>query len=530
MKTFISIIVAAFMLYLAQGAYAQGTCGVSPLGGFCEGRTIQYYAGGRWDPQVTLSPANAGVVVSSSGLNFTITWSNSFVTSGCSRNDVRITVANADGSNSCTTDAGLIIIHKKPTLSITGNPTISPVNSWTNEYQTTTYTVSGSCFSSISSWTMPSGWNIVSASGSSIDVKPEPGATCSGIIKAKVQYGNGCTEDVPITVSLNPLAYSTITNHLQTTGTWPPLEICPTDDIILDAHMSNFCNANQNIFLEWTVCNSSWTPMSASGAWLTPPQYSALGGLSYLNIRTFLANHLGLLNPPPGFYKLKLAVGNGLLWNERNMHIEIKPPSGIPAPGSFAAMNATPKGAGSSTAQAMWNGNTSDFYEIIYETSDSPLFPHPGTITSSTGCFNTTLTFGPPNVYTFISGLPLGHHFRYKIRECPCGTWTPWSNIVQLQPAMDIKEINGQKNLDISVAPNPFSENLTIIFDLLSETDVTIRMIDITGRQVKLVNAKKYNVGENRVNISTADFAAGLYQVIVTTNTGSYIHKVLCNK
>ena len=66
--------------------------------------------------------------------------------------------------------------------------------------------------------------------------------------------------------------------------------------------------------------------------------------------------------------------------------------------------------------------------------------------------------------------------------------------------------------------PNPTSTNSVASFNLIEAADVTINVIDVTGKVVAAINAGNMISGSNTVTIETADFAAGMYNVVISAN------------
>lgn len=64
--------------------------------------------------------------------------------------------------------------------------------------------------------------------------------------------------------------------------------------------------------------------------------------------------------------------------------------------------------------------------------------------------------------------------------------------------------------------PNPTTDNAVASFNLTEAADVTISVYDITGKLISTINAGNMISGENTVIIETADFAAGMYNVVIS--------------
>ena len=82
--------------------------------------------------------------------------------------------------------------------------------------------------------------------------------------------------------------------------------------------------------------------------------------------------------------------------------------------------------------------------------------------------------------------------------------------------ATDVKEVNNAIN-QITVYPNPASENVIVSFDLLNTNDVQIDLIDITGKTIRATNSMRFAAGMNEISLNTADITQGIYFVKVST-------------
>lgn len=71
---------------------------------------------------------------------------------------------------------------------------------------------------------------------------------------------------------------------------------------------------------------------------------------------------------------------------------------------------------------------------------------------------------------------------------------------------------------NITLYPNPFTENLNISFNSINNEKIEIRLYDITG---KLILNKDYSIstGNNSINVNTTDLSGGVY-VINIQNSG----------
>jgi len=77
--------------------------------------------------------------------------------------------------------------------------------------------------------------------------------------------------------------------------------------------------------------------------------------------------------------------------------------------------------------------------------------------------------------------------------------------VTQQQPVdISTSSINKVDNSKINIGkiyPNPVNKNSTIEINLKSNSSVSIKIYDISGREVKSISKKHYLAGENSIKI-----------------------------
>ena len=68
--------------------------------------------------------------------------------------------------------------------------------------------------------------------------------------------------------------------------------------------------------------------------------------------------------------------------------------------------------------------------------------------------------------------------------------------------------------------PNPFNPSTLIKFDILKTGNVTIKIYDITGREVSVLVNEVKTPGSYRVRFNAVNLSSGIY--FYTMNTGDY--------
>lgn len=85
------------------------------------------------------------------------------------------------------------------------------------------------------------------------------------------------------------------------------------------------------------------------------------------------------------------------------------------------------------------------------------------------------------------------------------------------------------KDAKLSVYPNPFTDEVTIAFDLKSTSDVNLVIYDMSGRIVKTVQKANQKSGLNNLTIQAKDLKTGTYFYSLKTNASQLSGKLIKN-
>jgi len=126
----------------------------------------------------------------------------------------------------------------------------------------------------------------------------------------------------------------------------------------------------------------------------------------------------------------------------------------------------------------------------------------PDSIKTDTGCFYVILGCLPPNTLDTCTAL--------------CPYFTPTVN-----PIIVNTEEEALKEQVFNIYPNPFKHQLSIEFELIKQELVTIKLLDMMGREVQQIIANEnLPKGKHLVNITTDNLPLGLY--FVKIQVGNY--------
>jgi hypothetical protein len=86
------------------------------------------------------------------------------------------------------------------------------------------------------------------------------------------------------------------------------------------------------------------------------------------------------------------------------------------------------------------------------------------------------------------------------------------------------------ESMNVTLYPNPASNNATIAYTLNTESTVTIEVRDLSGKLVYSSNEGNQNTGANTASIATDKFAEGMYTYTLTANGSQVTNKFIVKK
>lgn len=78
-----------------------------------------------------------------------------------------------------------------------------------------------------------------------------------------------------------------------------------------------------------------------------------------------------------------------------------------------------------------------------------------------------------------------------------------------------------------NVNPNPANQSINISFDLNEDAVVTLKLTDLTGKNILTQEVQNYNKGENNYVISANLLDNGIYFIELSTNQMHTVKKVV---
>lgn len=93
------------------------------------------------------------------------------------------------------------------------------------------------------------------------------------------------------------------------------------------------------------------------------------------------------------------------------------------------------------------------------------------------------------------------------------GIYQIWAASIDLN-TIGIRKIDSEAPDKFSLDqnfPNPFNPNTSITYQLMYNSDVSLKIYDLTGKEVMTLVNEKQNVGKYTVTFSGADLSSGFY-------------------
>jgi hypothetical protein len=85
-------------------------------------------------------------------------------------------------------------------------------------------------------------------------------------------------------------------------------------------------------------------------------------------------------------------------------------------------------------------------------------------------------------------------------------------------------------NANMNLFPNPATDKATLSFSLTNSANVQVSIVDALGRTVANVVNSKMDKGQQTLDISTANYAPGVYNVIIKTDAGTATQRLTVTK
>jgi hypothetical protein len=95
---------------------------------------------------------------------------------------------------------------------------------------------------------------------------------------------------------------------------------------------------------------------------------------------------------------------------------------------------------------------------------------------------------------------------------------------------MNVQEAMQVFGLDFMVYPNPASDRVTIGFNNANHSEVTIDLLDISGKIIERIASRELPAGMQTINWNTSNTARGMYFVRVSSNAQSITRPLILSE
>jgi len=164
-----------------------------------------------------------------------------------------------------------------------------------------------------------------------------------------------------------------------------------------------------------------------------------------------------------------------------------------------------------STWTSIWNKSGAD----LATAAMSPIL-NPGT-SSASGYFIPTTNADWVTHHVDITSVPSSALIAFK-NTSNGGNYIFLDDVIATPYTLNVNNVNAAAN--IALYPNPAKDAATLEFTLATTGNVQVTVVDVIGRTVASIANGNMNAGTQKVQINTADLAAGVYTVKISTDNG----------
>jgi hypothetical protein len=138
---------------------------------------------------------------------------------------------------------------------------------------------------------------------------------------------------------------------------------------------------------------------------------------------------------------------------------------------------------------------------------------------------------GGPSTHFFCWGTARDHDNSNRGRDDEQWWLFPEEPIIALNfdQSLTIQGVDLIEN-SFQTYPNPAQENLTVVFALITDTDVALEITDLSGKVVEKLLLGTLNQGHNKVDLSTTNLSNGMYHITIVTHNGKMTKKFVVQK
>ncbi|MFM2224346.1 MAG: hypothetical protein RJA07_548 [Bacteroidota bacterium] len=476
-----------------------------------------------------------------------------------------LTVSNdtiCNGGTVSVTASGANTYFWSPSKGLNSNSTATVIASPT---VTTTYTVyTTNTTNHCTAWAQ----DTILVLGASTNIAVSPTKICLGIPQ-KLTASGGRNYTWSPTSGISNSTHDTVTAFFTTPTTYTITTHDTIGGIACTASKNVFINVNSlpNISINKTaVCNGKATNITASGA--NTYNWNPSTGLANPNVATVSAT----LTSPTSYIITGTNNSTGCS-DTIHVNIAVNPNPNVTLNNSNVTIcqgSSTPiiaNGANTYNWSPTANLSPSSGANVTASPISSQTYTVTG-IASATGCSNTAsivVNVNPLPDATFTTSLNItdvtftssifGSTYNWSFGDgsanstqaSPTHTYTQNGNYTACLTITDNNScsdstcqtivitnvgINQPKLIvnNVSISPNPATDNCLLQFSLAKKSTITIDVIDVLGRKIAAILSKPLAATEHQINIKTTDWASGIYFIKIQNAEGQSIVQKLVKR
>ncbi|MDX2247260.1 MAG: alpha-amylase family glycosyl hydrolase [Bacteroidia bacterium] len=150
------------------------------------------------------------------------------------------------------------------------------------------------------------------------------------------------------------------------------------------------------------------------------------------------------------------------------------------------------------------------------------------------GNFDVTFASGNPNFqhtgwwYNYLTGDSINITNTQSALGLQPGEYAVYTDVRLAQPNLTLAVDPHFQTFPVNVYPNPFTDDLELVFTLDKPKEVTVEIYTLTGQKVpNTTNRKWYSSGEQRVVIAGENLLPGTYFLKISEGNSSVVEKVV---
>ncbi len=145
-----------------------------------------------------------------------------------------------------------------------------------------------------------------------------------------------------------------------------------------------------------------------------------------------------------------------------------------------------------------------------------------------------TGTYKPQSSLASFNGLPLTNTWVLRITDVAAGstgTLTNWCLLFRVRSTVNIEEEEIPSGFELSQNyPNPFNSSTSISYSIPKNTEVSLKIFDLLGREVRTLTNEYHFAGKYAVVFNAGNLASGLYFYVLKAANNTSVRKMVIIK